>query len=305
MKLENYEKLPSLMPVLLQKEVIYPFMIIPIFIEKKEEIEAITKALNDHSLIFVSIKDEINSYGTIGSIVRKVELPDNRIKILFQGISRGKILQIEDKFPTIALVDKIIPDTSYDIKEIKALLETLKEHLITLSNLNSFFSKDFIKLVDTNKDIDRIIDLIASTLKLPNDKAYELFKETNTYERMLKLIHYILEEIEKLKLKQELSGKVMQQVQEVNREHLLRQQLKLIQKELGITNEIEEEINEYYKKLEELKPHMPKSAYKEIKKQIDRLSKMHPESAEATTTQTISNGLLKFHLDNMQKMNLK
>ena len=77
----------------------------------------------------------------------------------------------------------------------------------------------------------------------------------------------------------------MEQVQEINREHLLKQQLKLIQQELGLTNEIEEEINEYYEKLEELKPHMPEDAYKEIKKQIDRLSRMHPDTSEATTLQ--------------------
>jgi ATP-dependent Lon protease len=77
----------------------------------------------------------------------------------------------------------------------------------------------------------------------------------------------------------------MEKVQEANREHLLRQQLKLIQQELGVTNELEEEIKEYYEKLESLKPHMPEDAYKEIKKQIDRLTRMHPDSAEATTTQ--------------------
>jgi len=77
----------------------------------------------------------------------------------------------------------------------------------------------------------------------------------------------------------------MEQVQEANREHLLKQQLKLIQQELGMTNELEEEIKEYREKLEKLKPCMKEDAYKEIKKQIDRLSRMHPDSAEATTTQ--------------------
>ena len=283
MILENYEKLPAKIPVLVEKELIYPFMIIPIFLEKKEDILAAQKAINDHSLIFISIKDEINTYGTIGTIIRKVSLPEGRIKILFQGLIRGKILQIEDKNPTIALVDKIESQIE-DEKEIKALLETLKEHIITLSELNPFFPKDFIKIIDSNSDPDRIVDIIASSLKLPVEKGYELFKETNSKERLIKLIHFILEDIESIKLKNELNKKVMEQVQEANREHLLKQQLKLIQKELGISNELEEEITEYYNKLEELKPCMREDAYKEIKKQIDRLSRMHPDSAEATTT---------------------
>ncbi|WP_024791499.1 MULTISPECIES: endopeptidase La [unclassified Lebetimonas] len=284
MTLENYEKLPSVLPVLTEKELIYPFMIIPIFLEKKEDVLAIQKAINDHSLIFVSINDNIGTYGTIGTIIRKVTLPEGKIKILFQGLSRGKIIEIEDKNPTMALIDKVKP-IAEDEKEIKALLETLKEHIITLSEINPFFPKDFIKIIENNKDANRVVDIIASSLKLPVEKGYELFKEIDTKERIIKLIHFILEEIESIKIKNELSKKVMEQVQEVNREHLLRQQLKLIQKELGIKNEIEEEIKEYYEKLESLKKYMREDAYKEIKKQLNRLSRMHPDSAEATTTQ--------------------
>jgi len=283
--LENYSELPSIIPVLKEKELIYPFMIIPIFLEDKTDILAVQKAINDHSLLFVSIKDQVGTYGTIGTIIRKVTLPEGRVKILFQGLSRGKILEITDKNPTLALIDKVEPQTDAAQKEIAALLETLKEHIITLSEISPFFPKDFIKIIDNNSDADRIIDIIASSLKLPIEKGYELFKETDTHQRLIKLIHFILEEIESIKLKNELSKKVMEQVQEANREHLLKQQLKLIQQELGITNELEEEIREYYEKLEELKPHMPENAYKEIKKQIDRLSRMHPDSAEATTTQ--------------------
>ncbi len=283
MILENYEKLPAKIPVLIEKDLIYPFMIIPIFLEKKEDIDAIQKAIDDHSLLFVSIKNEINTYGTIGTIIRKVALPEGKVKILFQGLTRGKILEILDKNPTIALVDKIEPQKEQR-KEINALLETLKEHITTLSEINPFFPKDFIKIIDSNSDPDRIVDIIASALKLPNEKGYELFQETSSKERLIKLIHFILEETESIKLKNELNKKVMEQIQEVNREHLLKQQLKLIQKELGITNELEEEINDYKEKLEKLKPCIEKNAYKEIKKQINRLSRMHPDSAEATTT---------------------
>jgi len=284
MTLENYNELPAEIPVLKEKELIYPFMIIPIFLEKKEDIIAVQKAINDHSLLFVSINDEPGTYGTIGTIIRKVTLPEGRVKILFQGLERGKILEVTDKNPTMAIVDKVTP-LNKDAKEVKALLDTLKEHIITLSELNPFFPKDFIKIIDSNSDANRIVDIIASSLKLPVEKGYELFKEIDTKERLIKLIHFILEEIESIKLKNELNRKVMEQVQEANREHLLKQQLKLIQQELGMTNELEEEIKEYREKLEKLKPCMREDAYKEIKKQIDRLARMHPDSAEATTTQ--------------------
>jgi len=300
MTLENYDKLPAEIPVLKEEELIYPFMIIPLFLEEKEDIFAVQKAINDHSLIFISINDEVGTYGTIGTIIRKVTLPDGKIKILFQGLTRGKILEITDKNPTIALVDKVIPQKANE-NEIKALLETLKEHIITLSELNPFFPKDFIKIIDSNSDADRIVDIIASSLKLPQEKGYILFKEPKTKERIIKLIHFILEEIEAIKLKNELNKKVMEEVQEINREHLLKQQLKLIQKELGMTNELEEEIKEYRKKLEKLKPCLREDAYKEIKKQIDRLSRMHPDSAEATTTLNYLEWALEIPFCNLAK----
>ena len=301
MTLENYSQLPSIIPVLKEKELIYPFMIIPIFLEDKTDILAIQKAINDHSLLFVSINDEVGTYGTIGTIIRKVTLPEGRVKILFQGLARGKILEITDKNPTMALIDKVESVNKIDQKSLSALLETLKEHIITLSELSPFFPKDFVKIIDNNTDVDRIIDIIASSLKLPSQKGYELFKETDTHQRLIKLIHFLLEEIESIKLKNELSKKVMEQVQEANREHLLKQQLKLIQQELGITNDLEEEIEEYYEKLEKLKPFMPESAYKEIKKQIDRLARMHPDSAEATTTQNYIEWALEIPFDKYAK----
>ncbi|MEO1924005.1 MAG: endopeptidase La [Nautiliaceae bacterium] len=300
MTLENYNELPAEIPVLVEKELIYPFMIIPIFLEKKEDIIAVQKAINDHSLLFISIKDEPETYGTIGTIIRKVTLPEGRVKILFQGLERGKILEITDKNPTMAIVDKVEAVKSSK-KEIKALLETLKEHIIALSELNPFFPKDFVKIIDSNSDANRIVDIIASSLKLPAEKGYELFKEIDTKERVIKLIHFILEEIESIKIKNELSRKVMEQVQEANREHLLKQQLKLIQQELGMTNELEEEIKEYREKLEKLKPCMKEDAYKEIKKQIDRLSRMHPDSAEATTAQNYIEWALEIPFCNYAK----
>ena len=300
MKLENYKQLPSELPILVEKELIYPFMIIPIFLSKEDEIEAVSKAMKDNSLIFITIKAENNTYGTIGSIIRKVKLPDGKIKILFQGISRGKILEITDKEPFTGIIDKVEAIPSKE-EEIKALLETLKENVLTLSELSPFFPKDFAKIIESNSDADRIVDIIASSLKLPVEKGYELFKEVETNQRLIKLIHFILEEIEAIKLKNELHKKVLDQVQEVNREHLLRQQLKLIEDELGIGNELEKEIKEYREKLEKLKPFMSESAYKEITKQIDRLSKMHPDSAEATNIQNYIEWALELPFDKFAK----
>jgi ATP-dependent Lon protease len=284
MKLENYEDFPAELPVLLQTNIIYPFMIVPIFLDNKKDINLIKQAHKDGKLIFISTKFEKNSVGTIGSILREVSLPDNKVKILFQGITKGRIKEITDKDNQKAIIE-ISKIPKYNKTEIDAMLDTLKNNIIELSKYDPVFPKDLIKVIDKNNDINRIIDLIESSIKTDKEKAYKLFELDDIKERLILLIKYIVEEIEKSKIKTELAKKVTQSINDTNREYFLKQQLKMIQEELGLTNNKNEEIEEYYKKLEKLKNKMPENAYKEIKKQIDRLSKMHPESGEYSTTE--------------------
>jgi ATP-dependent Lon protease len=284
MKLENYENFPAELAILERENIIYPFMIVPIFLTKKEDIQAVKEANSDGKLLFITIKAQNNAVGTIGSILREVELPDGKVKILFQGIAKGKIEKITNEKPLKGVIE-LKKTPQYNRVEINALLDTLKNHTIELSRQNPTFPHDLIKVIDENNDINRIIDLITSSLKIDKDKAYEIFKLDDVEKRLLLLIKYVLEEIENLKIKNELAKKVSKSISDINREYFLKQQLKMIQEELGLTNNKNEEIEEYYKKLEKLKNKMPENAYKEIKKQIDRLSKMHPESGEYSTTE--------------------
>jgi len=282
MKLENYETFPAELPVLIRKNIIYPFMIVPIFLSDKKDIKAIKEAHKDGKLIFITTKFEKNGTGTIGSILREVALPDGKIKILFQGMAKGKIVEITDNQKAII---ELSTTPEFNKTEVNALIDTLKDKTIELSNQNPMFPRDIIKIIDENKDENRIIDLIASTIKLDEEKSYKLFELDDIEEKLILLIKYILEEIENFKIKNELAKKVSKSINDTNREYFLRQQLQMIQEELGLTNNKNEEIEEYYKKLESLKNKMPEGAYKEIKKQIDRLSKMHPESGEYSTTE--------------------
>lgn len=284
MKLENYDTFPAELAVLERENIIYPFMIVPIFLTKEEDIQVVKEANSDGKLLFITTKAKNDEVGTIGSILREVELPDGKLKILFQGIAKGKIQKITNKKPLKAII-KLTKTPEYNKVEVDALLDTLKNHTLEFSKLNPVFPHDLIKVIDENNDINRIVDLITSSLKIDKEKAYKLFKLDDIEEKLLLLIKYILEEIENLKIKNELAKKVSKSINDTNREYFLKQQLQMIQEELGLTNNKNEEIKEYYKKLEKLKNKMPESAYKEIKKQIDRLSKMHPESGEYSTTE--------------------
>jgi len=282
MKLENYDEFPTELVFLERENIIYPFMIVPLFLTDKEDIKVVKKAHKDGKLIFITTKAENSKVGTIGSILREVELPDGKVKILFQGIAKGKIVEIKENQTALVELSKT---PKFNKTKINALIDTLKENTIELSSQNPLFQKDIIKTINENSDENRIIDLVASSIRLSGEKAYKLFELDNIEEKLLLLMKYILEEIENLKIRNELAKKVSKSINDSNREYFLKQQLQMIQEELGLTNTKNEEIEEYYKKLESLKTKMPESAYKEIKKQIDRLAKTHPESGEYSTTE--------------------
>jgi len=295
MQLSDYNNFPTDLPIVIEDEqFLYPFMISPIFLSDQENINAVNKALEDNSLILVASTklgregersfESIYDVGVIGSIMRKVMLPDGRVKILFQGMAKGKIIKEVDKNPLVATVAVMEPT---DIEEIKkeAILSVLMEKLKVLSSINPYLPPDFLRTIEENSDIDRVADLISSTIRLKKEQAYKLFMEQDIEKRLMQLIDYLVEEIEASKLQREIKSKAHSRIDKVNKEYFLKEQLKQIQKELGADTQRDEEIEEYRKKLEIKKAYMGEDAYKEIKKQIDRLSRMHPDSADANVIQ--------------------
>jgi len=296
MELNDYTQLPADIPVIAEDDIfLYPFMISPIFLADESNIKAATLAMNENSLIIVIPTksshegernfDAIYDAGVVGSIMRKVSLPDGRVKILFQGLARAKVLQHISTDPLIAKVDTIEPIPVEDPKA-EAILAIIREKVKTLSSITNYFPPDLLRTIEDNHDHNRIIDLISSTLKLKKDQAYNLFIEANTQNRLFLLIDYLIEEIETNKLQKEIRSKVHNKIEQVNKEYFLKEQLKEIQKELGVDTARDDEIEEYKKKLEAKKEKMGEDAYNEIKKQIERFSRMHPDSSDASMTQT-------------------
>jgi ATP-dependent Lon protease len=296
MKLSNYGDFPADIPVIAEDELfLYPFMISPLFLSDVTNITAATKAIEENSLVIVcptkpsheGKRDYESLYdaGVVGSIMRKVSLPDGRVKVLFQGLARAKSLYKVSDEPLIAHVD-ILESTEVNLLKIDAILEVVREKVRALSAVSNYFPPDLLRTIEENHDHNRIIDLICSTVKLKKEQAYNLFVETDTEKRFLDLIDILIDEIEANKLQREIRSKVHTNIEKVNKEYFLKEQLKQIQKELGTDTAREEEIEEYFKKLEAKKEKMHEEAYKEVKKQLERFARMHPDSSDASMTQT-------------------
>lgn len=304
MKLSDFSEFPTTLPILAEDELfLYPFMIAPIFFSDEKNIKAATRAIEENSLVLVcptksdsdgsdATFEDIYHAGVVGSIMRKVSLPDGRVKVLFQGLSRAKIVKEISQDPLLAVVDVIKPK-ELNALTAEAILEVLREKVRALSSVSNYFPPDLLKTIEENHDHNRIIDLICSSIKLKKDDAFKIFVEESVETRFVLLIQQLIDEIEANKLQKEIRSKVHTHIEKVNKEYFLKEQLKQIQKELGVDTSREDEMEEYKKKLEAKKSKISESAYKEINKQIQRLSRMHPDSSDASMTQTYLDWVLE------------
>lgn len=296
MELENYDKFPQDIPLIIEDEIfLYPFMIAPLFLSNEDNIKAVEYAIENNKLVIVAVskqgsedkreKDSFYDVGVVGNIMRKVSLPDGKIKVLFQGLAKGSIKEFNEENSLFANVD-ILEKKEFNEENIKSVISVLIEQIKKLSRLNSKFPADLIKTIEENDDAVRIADLISSVLKVKKDDAYHLFAQTDIEQRLLDIIEVVKKEIESYKIQKEITQKVNSKIEKTHKDYFLKEQIKAINKELGTDNKKDEEIKSYSKKLKKLKKHMPKDGYKEVKKQIEKLGRMHQDSPDASLLQT-------------------
>lgn len=292
-QIEIPDKLP-LLPV--RDIVIFPYMLLPLFVGREMSIKAIEAALASNRLIFLVAQkvlevenpspQDIYRVGTVGLITRMLKLPDGRIKILVQGLSKAKTIKYVQKEPYYTVeVEKIqepkIPDISL---EIEALMRNVKEQLEKMVTLGKVLLPDIMVIIENIEDPGRLSDIITSNLGLKVDMAQDVLEIAHPVQRLKKVSEILTKELDVLMMQQKIQAEAKGEIDKTQREYFLREQLKAIQKELGDLDERMEEVNEFKKRIEEAK--MPEKVQKEVDKQLKRLEKMHPDSAEASTVRT-------------------
>jgi ATP-dependent Lon protease len=314
MQLSDYDAFPATLPIVVEDELfLYPFMISPIFLSNPKDIDAATYAMENNSLLFVTSSvegkegsrdfDSMYKVGVVGSIMRKVQIPGGRVKILFQGLSRGKIVEAQEGDFNRATID-IVELESYDKLKTDALMDVLRDKIKKLSAMNSTFPADLVRTIEENDEPNRIADLVSSMLKLDKSMAYAIYIEPSIEKRLLALVDVVTAEIEAAKIQREIRSKVHTKIEQSNKEYFLKEQLKEIQQELGMDTQREEEIATFREKISALKPHMQEDAFKEISKQLDRFARMHPDSSDANVLQTYLEWVLELPFGKLTKKNL-
>ena len=321
MQLSNYEPFPTQLPIIIEDNLfLYPFMISPLFLTKKEDIDAATYAMEKNSLIFLTTTkdglegsrelEDINEIGVIGSIMRKVHIPDGRVKILFQGLAKGEInsliedIDIEDILFQSATIN-LIENEFYEEIKVTALIGVLNEKLKKLSKIQNHIPSDLLKTISETDEPYRIADLVASLLKISKTDSYEIYKEQNIERRLMQLIDIIVSEIESARVEKEIRSKVHTKIEQTNKEYFLKEQIKEINRELGEDNQRDEEIAEFREKLDAMKGDIEEDAYKEINKQLDRFARMHPDSGDAQQIHTYLEWVFELPFGKLTSKSLK
>jgi ATP-dependent Lon protease len=287
-------KIPDILPLLPVRDVvIFPFMIVPLFVNRERSIAAVDKALAENRIIALSTQKDsqeddpgpegLNMIGTAALLVRMLKLPDGRIRVLVQGLSRIKIEEIKVTETHLeARIHRIDEPVIEKVPvKIEAMMRNIKEMLEKMSNLGKSIAPEMVSVISTIEDPGRISDIIVSNLETKLEDAQRVLEELN-YEKRLEVVRDIIKkELEVLEVQYDISKQAKTEIDKVQREYLLRQQLKAIQQELGESNELVEEIEQIRSKIVEKK--LPEEAVEEMERNIKRLEKMSPDSAESAT----------------------
>lgn len=296
----NYDgeqiEIPSTLPMLPVRDiVVFPYMIIPLFVGRDSSIRSVEEALaKTDKLIFLSsqknIADEqptpdgIYETGTVAMIIRMRKLPDGRIKILTQGLCKARVKKFTQTQPFYEVqVDQIQELQTDKRSESEAIMRTIKEQLERMISLGKVLAPDIMMVLEDIQDPSRMADLVASNLGLKVSLAQEVLETHDPFAKLQKINELLNKETEVLSIQ----AKIRSQTKEITKsqkEYFLREQMKQIKSELGDNDPKSEEMNELREKI--LSAKMPANVEQETLKQLQRLERMHPESSEASMMRT-------------------
>jgi ATP-dependent Lon protease len=290
-------EVPSTLPMLPVRDfVVFPYMIIPLVVGRESSIRSVEEALSKNRLIFLVSQKDLNeenpnpdsiyTVGTIAMIMRMKKVPDGQIRILIQGVAKGRIKNYSKTSPNFEVaVEKIEDIRSTSPAENEVLMQKSKERIEKIISLGKTLLPDILLVLDDLQDPGKGADLIAANLGIKVNEAQKVLETTDSKERMGLVLDYLNSEIEALQIQQKSKqGKDGTDNNRTNREQFFKDQMKAIKNELGENDSKSEEIEELREKVNNVG--MPKAVQTEALKQLHRLERMHPDASEATMVRT-------------------
>ena len=289
--------LPDVLPVLpLKDSIVFPYIIVPLSVSREQGVQAVDHALSENRMILLvgqqnhaaddPAPQDLYTIGTAAVIMRMLKLPDGRIRILVQGISRARIEHISqtEPFPQAKITPHELPDEEEPTLESQALIRSVKENLERAAGLGKPISSEVMVIATNLESPGRLADLAASNLDLQMPDAQAVLETANPLERLARVSDLLAREVQLLQMQQEISSQARGEMDRTQREYFLRQQLKAIRSELGEQEDVSEEIEAYRETAVERG--LNEEALEELERQLRRLERSHPDSAENAVIRT-------------------
>ena len=286
------ENSPQLVPVLpLRDVVVYPHMVIPLFVGREKSIEALDAAMQDNKKILLlaqknaevddPVQGDLYSIGTLSTILQMLKLPDGTIKVLVEGGERvivDSLLETNDYFS--ASVQYLEKTAAVDEREAEVLIRSVLNLFDQYVKLNKKVPPEILTSLSGIDDPSRLADTISAHMSLKLDEKQEILEIRDPRQRLEHIMSKIEGEIDLMHIEKRIRGRVKQQMEKSQREYYLNEQMKAIQKELGEMDEAPNEVEELQNKIE--KSGMSKEAREKADSELNKLKMMSPMSAEAT-----------------------
>lgn len=294
----------------LRDVVIFPHTAIPLFIGRKNSVKAINKSMKKDNFIFLvsqkkeSIEDpkqeDLYEIGTLANILQILKLPDGNVKILIEGIKRGKIKTFQ-QFENYMEVELEECSLEYsDNVEDKAMMKLSLEKFYKYSNISKKIPEEVYKTLKEIKDVERFTDVIISNLSLNIEQKQDLLEESLATIRLEKILKILENELEILNTEQKIQSRIRKQMESNQKDYYLNEQMKSIQKELGTIDD-ENEIEELDLRIDKAK--MPLEAKSKAKSELNKLRRMSSQSSDASIIRTYIENLCNVPWSTKTKIN--
>ena len=292
---------PARVPLLpLRDIIVFPHMVVPLFVGRQRSIKALEEATQKQSLIFLSSQkdaktndpseDDIYKIGTLGSVVQMLKLPDGTVKVLIEGKRRALVAKFVSN-PEFFLVDiEEAPEVVERNTEIEALVREVHSTFENYVKLKKKIPPEMVMSVSSIDEPSRLADTIVAHLGIKLEDRQNLLETFNAAERLEKVLGHMRAEIEILEVERRIRSRVKKQMERSQKEYYLNEQMRAIQKELGEKDEFKNEIQEIEDKLKQKK--LSAEAKDKVEKELKKLKMMSPMSAEATVVRNYIDWIL-------------
>ncbi len=289
--------IPSTLPVLAVRDiVVFNYMILPLFVGREKSVSAVEASMtSDRYVLILTQEDEsvevpehedLYRTGTVCMIMRMLKMPDGRLKVLVQGVSRAKVKRFIGSEPFhVAEIKTISEEEATPITpQQEALIRSSREQSEKILSLRGISSADIMSVLNNVDEPGRLADLIASNLRMKVPVAQSILECERPVERLTLVNTQLTQEVEVASMQNKIQSMAKEGMDKAQRDFYLREQLKAIKNELGESHDEAEEMEELKNAIKKAK--MPKEVRKEAEKQLRRLEAMHPEASEATVIRT-------------------